>query len=230
MVNLRLKKNIENREYRISPGVVVFLMIIIAFLICTFIICLPDLILILRNFIAKFLPISSLPIMQSDTLTIGDYIIVIISICDCVITVALTVVAYHLSKAVGNIQIEAQRAQNILSAARVADFIDDNLEAIYKSKQLNTIPHNLDVKPIYSTDVVNLCTSHCIDKAERKMLENCLKCFQKINESHNDIAKIIMDDIIKEHIDMTGVGKRKQTMRKLLEKLNKIRWEGVEDE
>lgn len=190
------------------------------------IICLPDLILILRNCLSKIFPIPAFPMFDSDTFTMDNYVYVIFTIFNCLVTVVLTLIAYYLSKKIGSIQLETQIAHKMLWAYRIEISIKQNFYSIHSAKILKTVPKALDIEYIYDQDVINLFSTNCINKEEREILEECLYSFRSISKGSENTKKIMDDLYLKYFEPNSGI---KDPLKGLLEKLEKIRWEGEEN-
>lgn len=193
------------------------------------IICLPDLILLLRNCLSIFLPIPRLPISPNDTLTVDNYIIIILTILNCFITILLALIAYRLSKKVGEIQFDTQSTQRMLWATRVVTSISRNFEAIQKANLLKTVPKDLDVADIYDQDIIDLSATSLISKVERELLEECIRNFREISKSSEEDAKKKMETTIEKYFEV-GLGLNlKKPLKDLLSKLEEIRWGGKQN-
>lgn len=205
------------------------LYIILAIIAICIIICLPDLILGTRNLLSKFLPISPLPTTESDKLTIDNYIIMILTVCSCIVTAALTYVAFRLSKSLGNIQLCEQKAKKILWARTVEQAISSHFGSLHKWKTAQ-IPVQIKTDIMVGQYVINLYTTNTISNEDREMLTGCLDSFNLFLEKlPNDVntATMIADKMIAQHLEITSTGfKYAAEMKTLLAKLEEI---GKED-
>lgn len=233
MENTISKKGKNKEEYKIPRWVAVclkvYLYILLVLVTICVIICLPDLILYLRNLLSIFLPICSLPITKNDVITIDNYIIMILTVCSCVVTAMLTYVAFMLSKSLGNIQFCEQKAKKMLWACKVEKAFSSNFDRIHtwKTTQLSVQMYNDAVVEQY---VINLYTTKVINSEEREVLINCINNFNLFFEklqTDTTTATLIADSMISQHLEITSNGfKYNKTMQAIMAKLEEI---GKED-
>ena len=220
------EKEMQNRKAKKYKTGKIVLVSIVVLLSIPLTISLPDLILILRNFFSKILPISYLPMTNTDIITVDNYIIMILTICNCIVTGVLTYVTFLLSKVLGNIQINDHLAKKILWATEVERSLSSNLRCYYTLKKTAILPQ-LCIDTNHDQYIINLFCSHDISKSERDILTKCFVNFKRVASLINTdahLAGIEAETIIIDYIDLVGDEfSAKDPMQQLLCKLRRIK-------
>ena len=223
----KLKSN--DRKKKIVKFLKKFAILVFILLLFVIILCLPDLILSFRKFLSEKLPIPLLTFSETDGLSIDNYVLIVLSTCECLVAASLAWITYCLSKQLGKIELGTQSAHKMFWAGRVADAVKHNLSSVYKASVISIAPTDLIIYPSFDEDVINLFTAECITKSERNRLEQCMMSFRYIDGHSGSEAIDKMNAIISEYI-VEDSGQFIPQINELLDKLDSIRWEGNKDE
>ena len=233
------KPKMTNRsKNKIKGFVLIFFALCILFIVVLFI--LPDIICYIRKLLNIVLPGILLNIDDSVALDLSSYIQIMLTIISCIITALIALLAYILSKQIGNLQFEEQTAKRMLWATKLLAFICNNMRTVWKYATLNSpqVLNDLetDDNDIYLQYIFNLFASKLIDKEDKKILEDCLIKFKVLKskcETDENIVSNVKSAIINDYFIIGRTGEDytfKESLSDIVEKLKLIEEKGDSNE
>lgn len=206
--------------------------LLIGFIII-FILYLPDIFLHIRyklnevSFVKKYIAIFDI---KNNT---SQYILMIISIITCVITGILSVLAYKLSKRLGNVQLSSQEMKQALAAQNLIRNIEENCGVIYDTIRGTANEKNIVYIKELNEDWTFLYKTGAIEKEEKNFLikynEKIANIVEYVNKG-DERAKNIVNKFAEEYFvkpeRLTYKGELEDTIKKL-EEIDERRNENV---
>ena len=159
-----------------------FLLIVGILILIILLFCLPDIIWKIRSLISNIPILNRFLLLQSSSFTYNQYIPMMLTILNCIVTASVAFGAYQLSQVLGKIQLEDHDSKCMLWALKVSSYIKKNMDAIHK--HVNGVGNLSALQRIdaeeYMIIIINLQSCKIIEQPERKILIDLIKEFQNL--------------------------------------------------
>ena len=218
---MRAKKKPSKKDIvkRILIAVGIFISVVLLF-------CLPDIIWAVRGLIAMVPILNKILILSGGSFSYDQYIPMMLTIFNCIITASLAFGAYNLSKILGKIQLEDHDGKCMLWALKISAYLKKNMNVIYKqSSGTGNLSELLSIDAEeYMIIIISLQSSNVISQEEREMLIDCVKNFQQIQEKlqlgDTKAVDEIVSGIISRHIQLDPIFSLKKPLIQIIDKLD----------
>lgn len=216
----------EMRKKNIKKYIHYFLLLVGMLILIILLFCLPDIIWTIRNLIAGIPILKRFLLSQNVNFTYNQYIPMMLTILNCIVTASVAFGAYQLSQVLGKIQLEDHDSKCMLWALKVSSYIKKNMDAIHKYingvGNLSALQH-IDAEE-YMITIINLQSCKIIEQVDRKILIDLIKEFQNLQEKTQqgdlNAASKIVEEIKTQHIQLEPIFSLTKPLKSIIEKLD----------